>query len=351
MKFLKSPLGVTLIFFAAVIALQFTDYAETMLELAIFVSLAMLTFFIHEVGHTLFGVLAGYRFHYLIAGPFLIEKTDKIKVRANESWAMFGGVASCSPVSEDVTKIIKQHQWFAGGGPLVSLLTAIIALSIGFSFDQAYIKFFGILNLAIFAVTIIPFKGAMKSDGRVLLELRRGGKEAEAFLGSLLLLKEMMSPKHPADWSASLIEQTKQAAVSEDTIMNSYLLFYYYIVMENYDYASRMIEAYKTIPIRKDNKIAMQFITHIRQVDCFLHQPNAEEIKALHTYLSPIESVSYKRSEWMIAHLSGDHKTAETKRKEVYAEIEKGKKQFGFFYAEELLTHTILEAAKEPVFI
>ena len=62
MKFLKSPLGVTMIFFAVVITLQFTDYAETMLELAIFVTLAMLTFFIHEVGHAVFGVLAGYRF-------------------------------------------------------------------------------------------------------------------------------------------------------------------------------------------------------------------------------------------------------------------------------------------------
>ncbi|MEG0440472.1 MAG: hypothetical protein RR587_14650 [Solibacillus sp.] len=112
MQFWKSPLGATVLFTLVILALQFTNLAVTMREIGGFALLAIVTFIIHELGHVLFGVAAGYQFNFLAAGPITIERG---KISANKSWAFFGGVASCSPKTADLQTISRQHFWFAAG--------------------------------------------------------------------------------------------------------------------------------------------------------------------------------------------------------------------------------------------
>ena len=62
--------------------------------------------------------------------------------------------------------------------------------------------------------------------------------------------------------------------------------------------------------------------------------------------MMPVEPVSYKRSEWMIAKLAGNDALATKKLAEHRAQIEKGKSLYGFYFAEERLTDLVEEHLK-----
>ncbi|WP_336046602.1 site-2 protease family protein [Solibacillus ferritrahens] len=343
MQFFKSPLGVTILFTLVALGFQLTAFAETFQTIWLFSLLAIATFFIHELGHALFAVAAGYQFNFLTAGPITIERN---KISANKSWAFFGGVASCLPKTDDLQIIRRQHLWFAAGGPIISLIVGSSSLILGYILNLQIILLFGILNVVIFLVTAIPFNGGMKSDGRVILELL-SGKDQNQFVSSLILMKEMMTPVHPTSWSSNLVEQARTVQPSEENISTSYLLFYYDLLKHNFETASQSITEYKSIPVTKKNKMTMQFITHIKQLDLVMQRHTAlEEMHDLHKMMAPIEPISYKRSEWMIAKLSGNEALASTKLAEHRKQIEQGKSQFGFFYAEERLTDLVEEKLK-----
>ena len=340
MNNITKPIGVTVLIALFVCFFNFTNLATLANYTALTLLLLLFTLFIHELGHVLFGIGSGYRFNYLTVGPITIENTDRLHIKANESWFFVGGVASCAPLSSNLSSIIKQHKRFVAGGPIFSFAAGVISLILGITMDLKVISYLGACNLIIFIVTILPYKGAIKSDGRVLLELTKGDKHAEEYLLSLLLIKEMNSPLHPTKWSADLIEQAKTLPPTVDNATAGFILFYYTLLKEGYKAASALIEPFKRIPVTKQNKFALQFISHIREID-FIVRGDYEEacIQELHQSLLPIEPFSYKRSEAILAKIRGDQEQAILKLSEVSKEIVKGKKQFGFFYAEEQLTN------------
>lgn len=350
MNFITKPLGVTVITAILICLLNFTNYAQLGNFIGLNLVLLFLTLFIHELGHALLGKWSGYRFNYLTVGPLTIENTERLHIKSNDSWFTFGGVASCSPLSSDLTTIAKQHRWFVAGGPLFSIVAAIMSLILGLSMDIKFITYFGLFNFLIFLVTILPYGGPVKSDGRVLLELSKKDKQTEEFLISLLLIKELSSPIHPTNWSEDFIDQAKGLQPTVDNVLVAYILFYYTLIKEDYQSASELIEPFKQLPITKQNKYTLQFITHIQQIDMIV-RGNYDEvsINRLHQLMHPIEPISYKRSEAIVAKLKGNEQQAILKLTEVMKEIEKGKKLFGFFYAEELLTNFLIKEIKIEV--
>lgn len=342
MNLLKTPLGVSAIIAILIGLFNFTNHAETANYIGLCLVLLLFTLFVHELGHALFGIWSGYRFNYLTVGPVTIENTDRLHIKRNDSWFLFGGVASCTPQSNDLAMIAKQHKWLVAGGPIFSIATSIISFIVGMLADMPLATLFGVMNFIIFCVTIIPYQGAMKSDGRVLMELSKGGKQTEEFLLSLLLIKEMMSPVHPSDWSKDLIEQARTVQPTVDNVMVGYIVFYYTLITESYEQASARLEPFKQLSVTKQNKLSLQFISHIKQIDLIVIGDYDEDtINALHQLMNPIEPVSYKRSEAILATLKGDYQQATLKLSEVRKEIDKGKKHFGFFHAEEQLTNVL----------
>jgi hypothetical protein len=181
-----------------------------------------------------------------------------------------------------------------------------------------------------------------KSDGRVLLDLSKQGKQSEEFLIFLLLIKEMNSPIHPTNWSKDLIEQAKTLQPTVDNVMVGYILFYYTLIKEGYENASALLEPFKQLSVTKQNKLALQFINHIKQIDLIIGgNYDVVRINTLHQLLNPIEPISYKRSQAIMAKLKGDDQQAIHKSSELIQEIDKGKKLFGFFYAEEQITQVL----------
>ncbi|MDX8365645.1 site-2 protease family protein [Cytobacillus sp. IB215665] len=253
-----SPLNVCIISIVIAIALSFTSYAEmtNLISLSFYL---LIVLFIHELGHVIGGKLAGYKFLFMTVGPITIERNPNLKVIPNNNWVAFGGLASCVPTEKNLTNLLKRHKIFVAGGPILTAIASIISLLIWHMTEYEIAMIFTILNTVIFFATIVPFQG---SDGSILLSLQKGGKEAETHLATLLLMKEMMSPKNPIDWDKQLVKEAQNVDVSSDTITNAYLLFYYHLVTDNYYKASESIELYKQLPITKKTKMNLQFITH-----------------------------------------------------------------------------------------
>ena len=191
MNTITKPLGLTIIIAILIFLFNFTEYAAMANFMGLTLVLLFITLLIHELGHVLFGIWSGYRFNFLTVGPLTIENTDHLHIKVNDNWLLVGGVASCSPLSGDLKSIAKQHKRFVAGGPIFSIITASISLILGTSMGIHFFTYFGIFNLVIFFATILPYQGAIKSDGRVLLELSKQGKQTEEFLISLLFRRRV----------------------------------------------------------------------------------------------------------------------------------------------------------------
>jgi hypothetical protein len=339
-----SPFPICILLFFAGIGFSFTSYAETTNTIFLSLLLMLLVLFIHEVGHVIGGKLAGYEFVYMTVGPFTIEKSSKLKIVANHNWLTFGGVASCVPIKEELNDLVKRHQLFVAGGPILTFLAFLVGLIVWLMSDHPLALMFMVLNVAIFFATAIPFQGTFKSDGAVFLFLRKGGREAETFLAELLLLKEMMSPKNPAKWDEKLLVEVRGSEASVAQGMIACFLFYYDLFTADFATASRGVESFKQIPINNKNKINLQLITHIRQIDeLFSGKPDIEFIKDLHKNMSKMEPISYTRSEAILTYLQNDPEKAFQLLDGVLGKCEKGIEMYGFFEAERKLTQLVIQ--------
>lgn len=335
-----SPFYVTIALTILFIASAFTSFADKTNMLALYIVLSFITIFIHELGHVVFALLAGYHFHFMTIGPITIENNGKLKIVPNHSWTMFGGAAYCMPKNID-SELTKKHLWYAAGGPLFSLGTALIFLLISLFIDHVFVFTTFLLNAAIFFVTILPTRmsGGLYSDGYICLMLIRGGKKAEQYVATLLLTKELMSPKKPLEWSQSFIEEAKGIAPSTDNILVAYTIFYYELSAKGYEAASQAIDGYKMIPLTNKNKLLLQLVTQVRQIDSYKsNNPDTELITSLHKQLSKVEPISYKRSEALLATLQGNERLAEKRLQEALEQCEQGVQQYGFLEAEKQLT-------------
>ena len=102
-------------------------------------------------------------------------KTGKLVFYFEKNPAMWGGVASTSPIKENENNI-KVFTKCLLGGPIASIIMGLLFLIAGiFSFDFLFLM--GIMSFAIGVVCLIPMKnGLTYTDGKRLLRLRGGGQ-------------------------------------------------------------------------------------------------------------------------------------------------------------------------------
>ena len=211
MNFLKRPIGVTVTILAVVILAQLTKFSEAALQMGLVYAFLIVAILLHELGHVVFGKFVGYQFHYVTFGPFTIEPRG---ILWNERWAAFGGLTRSTPKTTDVKILAKKHRWYVLGGPVFSYLGMFLAYICAFLFDNDSLNILALLNLALLIVTALPLNAPLRTDGRVFLELKKGGEQAEQFVSSVLLQKWMMSEEQQQNWPVELIEKSKEIPAS-----------------------------------------------------------------------------------------------------------------------------------------
>lgn len=186
--------------------------------LAFFVPIFIIVIGVHELGHAIAGVLVKFDFRTYVVGPFLWNKeTSGWKFKWNNNINTAGGLVICLPTSS--TNINKKFAWYAAGGPLASLILAIVALASAYTLHVGSSSFtnlkfllamMGILSFIIMVTTALPYNaGGLASDGARLISMLQGGDKAK-FEGLILkLLASATSGIRPKLMSLEDLEEAK----------------------------------------------------------------------------------------------------------------------------------------------
>jgi len=238
--------------------------------------------------------------------------------------------------------LIPKWAAFAAGGPILSFIAGIIFYLLYGWMSYEFFIFLSIMNACIFAATIVPLKTSMQTDGYILHTLMKKNEEAGRLMDVLVIMREMLSRKHPLEWNRDYIQEAKQKDPVEENVQ--YFLMNYYFELEQHGFpsAEAAMAPYRHIPITKNNKFQMAFLIHMKQLSCFLHgEANINEIAQLQNSLSNIEPVSYYRGKAIIAHLQNDHQAAKSYLKKVNEIILNNQPLYGFYQAEKTLSNLV----------
>jgi hypothetical protein len=204
------------------------------------VPLIILAMALHELGHVIGGLLAGFRFICLVAGPLRVIATAQgIRFGLNRNMDLAGGMATTLPM--DGSNLQPRLMAAVGGGPLSSLLVGLAAcgLAIRLLPDSpdlgALAAMAGLAALAIFLATISPQQsGGALSDGAQLLALLRGGPQADLRHLSLEIHAASLRGVRPRDWPiAPLAQAFARSGQKDDDWAEAGLLAYYHALESN----------------------------------------------------------------------------------------------------------------------
>ncbi len=195
--------------------------------------LGLLVIAVHEAGHLAMGMGRGMRFLMFIAGPFgLVASSDGVRFRWFFNLGTMGGVAAALP--DPARPLAPQMMPMVLGGPLASLLLAAGALAIAWASDgrlAAYALVTGLLSLAIFTVTALPFRaGGFMSDGMQWLAYRRGGAEVELRARLTALMGQSVAGTRPRDLDIDTLRLAQNQAGGDDVLRAVGTWFYSYTV-------------------------------------------------------------------------------------------------------------------------
>ncbi len=173
-----------------------------------------LSILIHELGHLLFGVIAGMKAHSFVIGPFNYEfRNGEQKSRFQFTKFFPGGFALSIPSSQESSR--KETIWFIIGGPFFSLLLAIAGIYLGIISSGTPSIFYtatGIISLTLGLTNLYPKQiGALRTDGDRLLINLRGGPKAEAMNAQFIMNAYIMNDGLPTDWPEDLINTLENA--------------------------------------------------------------------------------------------------------------------------------------------
>jgi len=165
---------------------------------------------IHESGHLFVGSLVGLKPEEMIVGPFRLLFTGRsLSLRPNNSWLYFGGIMRFAARSSDLEATARKWCWMSLGGPAASLLTALLLLLSPLS--HLWTMCLLLISTAIGGTTLVPYSnGISHSDGRLFLLLRKGSTRATLLIAGVILHKDYLSTRRPAEWNNAVIHTSSQ---------------------------------------------------------------------------------------------------------------------------------------------
>ena len=215
--------------------------ASVMITLAIlFIPAFFLVIALHEGGHALAGVWMKFDFRMYVVGPFLWDKEPGgWKFKWNKNINTAGGMVLCIPTGTD--DIPKRFSIYAAGGPLASLVVAVLAfcfyqigqqLSLDGIVGQVVTNLWlmiALLSAAIFLVTSIPMHtGGFSSDGARIVRFLRGGDTARFEALLLKMISSSMAGNRPSELNNEELLEAQELAIKLDSPNGVYIHYFFY---------------------------------------------------------------------------------------------------------------------------
>jgi hypothetical protein len=198
---------------------------------------------LHEVGHTITGLQAGYRFVMLAAGPVYIFRGDDSKLHLKRRVHQRSGLLGFAMfLIEDFTDFRRRMLWFVIGGPLstaIVLVVSAVLYAFGLRFPnftvyytQPLIWALGIFNVALIASSFSLLLGSLypsnwvSTDGNKLRRLLYSEATAERMKAQIQTSQANVQGIRPRDWSeewiASLIALDEASADTVKAYLQAY---------------------------------------------------------------------------------------------------------------------------------
>lgn len=135
------------------------------------------------------------------------------------------------------TELRRQLLVLIAGGPVFSLLLAILAIAIASVADPhfaAHCIFLAATSFGIFLVTLIPVRaGGFISDGMQIIDVWRGGSAAVERSALLQIFAQSLDGVRPRDWDASAIEQLSKMDSQDPVRLTGGALYLLYRAMDS----------------------------------------------------------------------------------------------------------------------
>ena len=175
------------------------------------VALVMVT--IHEGGHVLCGIAAGFRFKSIRVGPLLFDRSGGVAWRPGPG-NPFAGVAVVVP--DTVDRLVPRGRLLLAGGPAANLLTAGLALLLTPAPGFVSLLFI-VQSIGNGLSDLLPYRSVLGvSDGTFLWALWRHPARAERWLALMKLNADSMDGVLPESLPEAFI--ARAIAISDDSI-------------------------------------------------------------------------------------------------------------------------------------
>ena len=230
-------------------------------------SALLLMILIHELGHVIGGKLAGYSFFMLTVGPFKwVREQESVRFRWNFSLNTFGGLTLMAPPVANTDS--RGIAYLILGGPVAGVLLFIFSIT-GFAIIQQvqpnhdiwqYTAFFLMLVAMMALVTtvgaLLPLStSGFASDGAQLLDLVRGGHQAERRLTMMMISAYSLNGRRPRELEPLLVNRLLELSEQQKdqiAVAAHHYAFYYYLDLGQTDLAGaeldRALEAKEAYP-------------------------------------------------------------------------------------------------------
>lgn len=172
--------------------------------IASLVAAVLLAITIHELGHALGGIWAGFRISQLRIGPLQIDRPFRISLQRSPGTG-YAGWVSMFPLKRD--KLLQRAMVLVFAGPGINLLCGVVLLLLPFSkgfFSEAFI----VISFALGVRELLPIRQRVAiSDGRRLWLLFRNPKWSRRWLALVKLGAELRAGVLPESLSPDCLAE------------------------------------------------------------------------------------------------------------------------------------------------
>lgn len=223
------------------LALRNSIFQNGWLLLVAMTLVLLLTAVVHELGHLLAGYLVQFRFHTLVVGLARISRVNgRLQFQRERGGSFFNGLAASLPTQMD--NLPRRLLWFALGGPMASLLFALIALAVALYLGselRRMLDFLWLWECSLFAAisayfflltSLYPgsyYNGMVADGGRIVMLLARSPESAR-WQALVQLNVADLHGERPSAWAENLLHQALAHPDNSHDYLTALLMNYHH---------------------------------------------------------------------------------------------------------------------------
>ncbi len=219
--------------------------------------LAFISILIHEMGHVVGGLLARFKFVLLIVGPLkVMNQAGRMVLSVNRVMQVSSGLSLCVPIRMQPAS--KSLFLFVAGGPSASMIAAAVFAFITTNllglvdshpiagYAISFSIFGALFNAGVGVVAFLPFETrGLDSDGRLLLDLIKGGRKAEIKVLGQALSADSIAGVRPREWNADHVQNLLTVATHLDeknAAMAQLMAYYHFLDSKALGHAEKCVD-------------------------------------------------------------------------------------------------------------